>query len=210
MGQCICRFDSNWIFSLEPEKQNIKLNTTDKILLTANNITNISAEDIRISYDTDKLEYLGYEEVDGIKLVYNDAEKGELRFILSSKGEKNIINAKKILLNLSFKGVASGEALIDITKGRITDGMEMEKDVEESLCGQAIITIEDTTKDVNNSGEFTLLDLGIDARHFGKDPKSEELTKYNTDIAINNAIDDDDLLKIGQLMLANDNYAFNK
>ena len=60
--------------------------------------------------------------------------------------------------------------------------------------------------DVNNSGEYTLLDLGIDARHFGKDPKSSELSEYNTDIVVNNAIDDDDLLEISRRMMLNSNY----
>lgn len=208
----ILPYDSdNTILNIEADKSTV--NVYDRVLasLYIDNIANISAEDIYIKYDSEKLQYIGCEEVEGIKLVYNDEKDGILRFILASKGEDNIINAKKTLLNLNFKAIAPGEALVDITKGRITDGIEMEKDVEEALCGQAIITIEAAQiTDVNNSGEFTLLDLGIDARHFGEDPKAEELTKYNTDIVLNDAIDDDDLLKIGQLMLANDNYAFNR
>ena len=62
---------------------------------------------------------------------------------------------------------------------------------------------------MNNSGEFTLLDLGIDARHFSKDPNSGELQHLNTDIVVNNAIDDDDLLEIAQRMMDNSNYSLN-
>jgi hypothetical protein len=48
------------------------------------------------------------------------------------------------------------------------------------------------------------LDLAIDGRHFSEDPKA--LTNYNTDIVINDAIDNDDLTKIGEYMIANPNY----
>ncbi|MDU1454259.1 MAG: hypothetical protein E6912_05635 [Paeniclostridium sordellii] len=54
------------------------------------------------------------------------------------------------------------------------------------------------------------MDLAIDARNFKKDPKSKELSKFNTDIAINNAIDESDLLEIGKLMIDNPNYEPNK
>lgn len=85
----------------------------------------------------------------------------------------------------------------------------MEKDLTEEQCDQGKIIIEEL-KDVNGNGEFTLLDLAIDARNFKKDPKSKELSKFNTDIAINNAIDESDLLEIGKLMIDNPNYEPNK
>ncbi|MDU7966940.1 MAG: cohesin domain-containing protein, partial [Paeniclostridium sordellii] len=169
------------------------------------------AEDVRIKYDTQKLKFIGFEEIDGIKLVKDikNDKNGELRIILASKGESNIVNAKKILLKLKFKGINKGEAIVDVTKGRVSDGIEMEKDLTEEQCDQGKIIIEEL-KDVNGNGEFTLLDLAIDARNFKKDPKSKELSKFNTDIAINNAIDESDLLEIGKLMIDNPNYEPNK
>lgn len=195
------------ILNVEPEKTKIKKMDTVTANLTIDNIKDIAAEDIRIKYDSEKLQYVGQEEVDGIKLIKDDKKDGELRFIVASKGEANIVNAKKILLKLKFKGIKAGEALVDVTKGRVSDGIEIEKDLTDAECGEATIIIEDL-KDVNNSGEFTLLDLGIDARHFSKDPKATELANYNTDIVINNAIDENDLLEIGKLMLENPNYQF--
>lgn len=197
------------VLNIEPEKNKIKRSETVTANLTIDNIKEIAAEDIRIKYDAEKLQFLNVEEVDGIKLVKNDTKTGELRFILASKGEANIVKAKKTLLKLNFKGIKTGEALVDVVKGRVSDGIEMENNLTDEQCGQGTIIIEDL-KDVNNSGEFTLLDLAIDARHLGKDPKSTELTKYNTDIVVNNAIDDDDLLEIGKFMLENPNYEFNK
>lgn len=203
--------DSGLIFDLTPKTQEIELKDQATASLTIDNVTDIAAEDVYITYDTEKLKYLGAEETDGIRLVYQNEATGTLRFMLASKGEANIITKKQILLNLKFQGIATGTALVDVTKGRITDGIEMEETVDDALCGDCTINIVEpkVPEDVNHSGEFTLIDLGIDARQEGKDPASEELSKYNTDISVNGAIDDDDLLKIGQLILDNPNYPFN-
>lgn len=203
--------NSKTVLDIEPIKEKIKLNEEVTTDLTINNITQIAAEDVRIKYDTQKLKFIGFEEIDGIKLVKDvkNDKNGELRAILASKGESNIVNAKKILLKVKFKGINKGEAIVDVTKGRVSDGIEMEKDLTEEQCDQGKIIIEEL-KDVNGNGEFTLLDLAIDARNFKKDPKSKELSKFNTDIAINNAIDESDLLEIGKLMIDNPNYEPNK
>jgi hypothetical protein len=197
------------VLDIEPAKEKITVTEEVYAELTIDNIAEIAAEDIRVQYDNEKLQYLGFDEVDGIKLVHNDEKNGELRFILASKGESNIVNDKKVLLKMRFKGISIGEALVDIIKGRVSDGIKMEKDLKDEECDEATIIIEGIN-DVNNSGEFTLLDLGIDARHLNEDPKSAELTKYNTDIVVNNAIDEDDLLEIGKFMLSNSNYEPNK
>jgi transglutaminase/protease-like cytokinesis protein 3 len=195
------------ILNIEPENNKIHLNETVSANLTIDNIKDIAAEDVRIKYDNTKLQFVSMDEVDGIKLVKSDTQPGELRVIVASKGAANVVEAKKALLKLNFKGIAAGDALVDVTNGRVSDGITTEKDLQDSECGQATITIEDSVlKDVNNSGEFTLLDLAIDGRHYGEDPKS--LTQYNTDIVENNAIDNDDLTKIGEYMLANPNYKF--
>lgn len=198
------------ILDVIPEEDTIETGDSVTVDLTINNITEISAEDILIEYDNDKLRFKSFDEVDGIKLAYSevDEDNGTIRIILASQGESHIINDEQTLLQLNFKAISKGDALIDITKGKVTDGIEMEKDLEEEDCDQAIIKIEGPS-DVNFSGEFTLLDLGIDARHFSRDPSISELSSYNTDIVINNAIDDEDLLEIAQRMMSNSNYELN-
>jgi hypothetical protein len=207
-GQLVS-YQNKLILDITPEKSTINLNETVTANLEINNIKNIAAEDILINYDQTKLEYVGMEEISGIKMVHlsDDKAKGHLRLILASQGEANIVNTKKILLKLKFKGIHAGDGLIDITKAKVADGITLEKDLLAENCGQATITII-AASDVNRSGEYTLLDLSIDARHFGKDPKSAELSSYETDVVINNAIDNADLLKIAQEMLANSNYVF--
>jgi hypothetical protein len=193
------------VLNVEPEKNQIHLKETVTTNLTIDNIKEIAAEDIRIKYDNTKLKFLSMDEVDGIKLVKSQENDGELRLIVASKGAANVVNSKKTLLKLNFQGIAAGDALVDVTKGKVSDGIELEKDLSDAECGQTTIKIDDTVmKDVNNSGDFTLLDLAIDGRHFSEDPKA--LTNYNTDIVINDAIDNDDLTKIGEYMIANPNY----
>ncbi|WP_143316560.1 hypothetical protein [Clostridium sp. HBUAS56017] len=195
------------ILNIDPEKSRIHLNENVSAFLTIDNIKEIAAEDIRIKYDSSKLKFLDFNEVDGIKLVKNNVQDGELRFILVSKGLANVVNSKKTLLKLNFKGIAPGDALIDVTKGRVSDGIKMERDLKDAECGQAIINISDKElTDVNNDGEFSLLDLAIDGRHYGEEPTS--LPQYNTDVVLNGAIDDDDLSEIAKLMLQNPNYKF--
>ncbi|WP_432664886.1 SPRY domain-containing protein [Wukongibacter baidiensis] len=198
------------VLDIEPEKEKIKVNEKVTADLVIDNISEIAAEDIKIDYDEEKLEFLGFEEVDGMKLVKSieETDDGELRVIIASEGEDNIVDNKEILLKLEFKGIEVGEALVDIAKGRVTDGIEMEKDLTDEECGEGTIIIE-AMADVNNSGEFTLLDLGIDARHFSKDPESSELEDYNTDVVVNGEIDEDDLLEIAKYMLENPNYEPN-
>ncbi|WP_432664896.1 SPRY domain-containing protein [Wukongibacter baidiensis] len=199
--------NSTSVLDIEPEKEKIKVNEKVFADLVIDNISEIAAEDIKIEYDEEKLEFLGFEEVDGMKLVKSieETDNGELRVIIASEGEDNIVDNKEILLKLEFKGIKTGEALVDVTKGRVTDGIEMEKDLTDEECGEGTIIIE-AMADVNNSGEFTLLDLGIDARHFSKDPESTELEDYNTDVVVNGEIDEDDLLEIAKYMLENPNY----
>lgn len=196
------------ILNVEPEKSRIKMNQMVTANVTIDNIKGIAAEDIRIKFDSERLKFVGFEESEGIKLVKGVEldNSGELRVIVASKGENNIVNLKKTLLKLKFIAIKKGEALIDITKGRVSDGIEMERDLNSNECGESKIFI-DAITDVNNSGEYTLLDLGIDARNLNKDPNS--LPQYNTDLDSNGLIDELDLSEIGKLMIENPNYLGN-
>lgn len=196
------------ILDIDPYKQDSFIGDNVSVNLYIHNIKDIAAEDVRIEYDSEKLEFLGTEEVSGIKLVKEEAyENNKIRLILSSQGINNVteLDKEKVLLKLNFKAKAKGEALIDIIKGRISDGIDMERDLLDKECGEGIVIIDDY-KDPSRNGEFTLLDLAIDGRHFGEDPA--DLPEYNTDVVVNGAIDDEDLIQIGKYMLENPNYTF--
>lgn len=181
--------------------------------ITANivirNAINICAEDIKITYDTTLLEYIGPENADGMK-IYKEADlgSGSMRFITASLGKANAANGDKILLKIKFKAKAAGQAKVDIVKGRIADNATVEMDVTDENCGEKIILIE-SPKDVNRTGEFTLLDLGIDAWYFGDAASATDSTKYDADIVENGTIDDEDLMEIVNGILNNSNYPAN-
>ena len=179
--------------------------------ITANvvihNATNICAEDIKVAFDTSRLEFIGAENADGIKIYKEDGlTEGIRRYITASLGKTNAANGDKILLKLKFKAKAVGEAKIDITNGRIADNATLEKDIEEKNCGKKIVLIEEKSKDVNRSGEFTLLDLGIDAWYYGDAAANTDTSKYDADVVANGTIDDNDLAEIVKQILSNSNY----
>ncbi len=176
--------------------------TTDIVLRNANNIC---AEDIEISFDTSKLQFISVESADGIK-IYNKTSISDSikRYITASLGKANAANGDKVLLTLTFKTISAGEAKIDITNGRIADNATLEMDVAEENCGEKTVMIE--YGDVNRSGEFTLLDLGIDAWYYGDAVADTDTSIYETDIVPNGIVDDADLSKIVEKILNNRNY----
>ena len=145
------------------------------------------------------------EEVEGVKIVKSEQNYDEIKVVLESKDKENIVNDKKKLLKLNFKGIAFGEALVDVTAGKVYSTSCVEKTLSDSQCGENKINVIDYA-DVNKDGQFTLLDLAIDARYYGLNPS--DLSQYNTDVVENGAIDDEDLLQIGRYMMENPNYRF--
>lgn len=137
---------SRLILNVEPEKGNINLNEIVSTNLVIDNITEIAAEDITIKYDNTKLQFLGYEQVEGIMLAKIKTTDSELRFILVSKGANNIVNSKKVLLKINFKGIATGNASIDVASGMVSDGIKMKKTLEAEQCGESTIKIAEGEK----------------------------------------------------------------
>lgn len=185
-----------------------KAKVKDEIIadVVIHNATNICAEDIKIYYDNTRLQYLGTVNVDGIRIFKEDATTGgAIRFITASLGKENAANGDKILIKLKFKAIAKGEALIDITSGRIADNATLEMDVEGQNCGEKTVLIEGI-KDVNRTEQYTLLDLGIDAWYYGHVAADTDTEKYDADQVEDGIIDDADLVKIVELMLQNPDY----
>lgn len=174
------------------------------------NAKSIYAEDIKISYDTNLLEYISSVNADGMKVFKeNVVSPGLNRYITASLGKDNGANGDKIILKLKFKAKKAGLAKVDIVKGRIADNVSLEMDVEEQNCGEKSILIEEV-KDVNRNGEFTLLDLAIDASYYGMAASATDTTKHDADVVANGTIDDSDLAEVVEAMLQNENYPANK
>ncbi|WP_208607122.1 cohesin domain-containing protein [Paenibacillus typhae] len=172
--------------------------------ISLENVKDIYAEDFEIKYDVAHLEYLGFEEVTGYK-VYNSPTdlNGVLRFIIASQGEEYGINEDTVILKLKFKAKAIGTAVVDSTKARIADS-EQEYVLKQENCLEDSILIEAT--DVNKSGQYTLLDLAIDAKYFKYLAANVDPVKYNAQQAGDEYVNDDDLLFIVEQMLSNPDY----
>lgn len=187
------------------EKVNVGQEFTSNIVLK--NTTGIYAEDFTVQYDNVHLEYLGFEEVPGYKVYNKPADTdGKLRFVVASQGSAYGINAETTFLKLKFKAKAVGTGKVDATKGRIAD-TTTEFDLEEANCLEDTVIIEN--QDVNMSGEYTLLDLAIDAAHFGELGSTVDPTKYVANQVGDDTVRDEDLVFIVAQMLANTSYAPN-
>jgi len=196
----------NASITVESPNTEVKINeefTTDIVL---NNSTDILAEDIKITYDTTLFEFIGYEEVTGLNVYHldHDDTTGTIRTIIASEGKDNAVNSTTApLLSLKFKAIGEGEGKIDAISARIAT-TEDEWDLLEEECYEITITvISSDYQDVNRSGEFTLIDLAIDAYYYN-DFESVDTSKYDADVVIDNKIDDLDLSAIVSEILAND------
>ena len=195
--------------TITPSSDKVTVGDSFTATVAIHNVANICAEDMKLTYDTNLFEYVGSEPLTGLTICTEDkATPGALRFVVASQGIANAATGDKDLIKLTFKAKAPGTGKVDITKGRIADNVSLETDVAEENCGEATITVE-TSKDVNRSGEVTLLDLGIDAGYYGVNAADTDTTKYDTDAVPDGVIDGKDLNAITVDMLANKNYPLN-
>ncbi|HEX3037971.1 MAG TPA: cohesin domain-containing protein [Oscillospiraceae bacterium] len=196
--------------TVTPSSDKVKINDQFTTTVAIHKGTNICAEDIKLTYDTNLFEYLGADAQKGLKIMKEDSTTtpGTIRFIVSCLGKDNAATGDKDLITLKFKAKKPGQGKVDITKGRIADNATLEMDVADADCGEATITVE-SNKDVNRSGDVTLLDLGIDSWYYGSDAKDTDSTKYDADVMPNGKIDDDDLSEITQGILSNSKYPNN-
>lgn len=120
------------------------------------NCNDVKLEDVRIKYDSTKLMYLGLSEVTGSELLgKKDKDNGDLRFILSNNIIEDLLNKNKTILKLYFRGVKSGEALIDVTRSEVKNEDGLKKMLREGECGQTVINItERHVDDIDDDYEF--------------------------------------------------------
>ncbi|GLI05855.1 hypothetical protein YDYSG_18850 [Paenibacillus tyrfis] len=195
------------VVSIAEEKVKVGQEFTSNIALK--NVKNIYAEDFTLNYNNKILEYVGFEEVPGYK-IYNKPvdQNGNLRFIIASQGKEHGINDEKTFLKLKFKAKTAGTGKVDALKCRIAD-TEREFDLDESFCSEDSVTVEGV-KDVNRSGEYTLLDLAIDGYYYGQLASNADPSKYDANQAGDEFVRDEDLVYIVNQMLLNTNYPPNK
>lgn len=196
--------------TVTPSADKVKIGDQFTVTVAVHKGTNICAEDMKLTYDTSRFEYVGAEAKTGLKVMKEDSTTtpGTIRFILSSLGKDNSATGDKDLITLKFKAKKAGQGKVDIIKGRVADNATLEMDIADVDCGETTITVE-SNKDVNRSGDVTLLDLGIDGWYYGANAKDTDSTKYDADVMPNDKIDNDDLSEITQGILSNSKYPNN-
>jgi molybdopterin-binding protein len=167
----------------------------------------IYAEDFSIYFNDTLFEFNGFEEIPGYKVYHAiNHSDGTLRFIVASQGAEYGINAETVFLKLKFRAKSVGFGIVDATKGRIAD-TTAEFDLNPANCLEDYVIVEN--QDVNMSGEYTLLDLAIDAAHYGQLSSTLDPTKYAANQVGDDTIRDEDLVFIVNKMLSNRNYTPN-
>lgn len=188
----------------------VKVGDEFKAAISLDHVSEIYAEDFKITYDTERFEYMGFDEVEGFK-VYNTTtdENGNIRFIVASQGEQYGITGEKIFLNLIFKAKAVGTGDVDALYCRVAN-TTTEWNLEGNACGSDTVTVElADVQDVNHSGEYTLVDLAIDGYYFGRVAADTDTINHSADQILDGNINDDDLVYIVNQMLGNTNYTPN-
>ncbi|WP_051289930.1 cohesin domain-containing protein [Paenibacillus massiliensis] len=200
------------VLSVTIAEDTVKVGDEFIAAISLENVSSIYAEDFRIKYDTERFEYLGFDQVDGYK-VYNTPvdENGQIRFIVASQGEEyGITGAEaKTFLNLKFKAKSAGTGDVDALYCRIAN-TETEWDLIDDSCGGDTVTVEQADiLDVNHSGEYTLVDLAIDGFYFGRAAADTDTINHSADQVVDGNVNDADLVYIVNQMLNNTNYAPN-
>ncbi len=191
--------------------ETIKVGETFTADIALKNVQDIYAEDFSLSYDPTLVQYVGYEVVSGYK-VYNETKDtpGALRFIIASQGKSFVINSDTTIVRLKFKAIAAGSAKIDALKARVADTTK-EYDLETANVLEDTILIEKPRfLDVDRSGQYTLLDLSLDAFYFGMKTEDTNTELHDADQTGNGQIGDADLSYIVDQILLNQEYAPNK
>lgn len=193
---------------MKASKDKVRVGEVFTVDAMLKNVSNVYATDFKVNYNNTLFEFAGYEEIPGYK-VYNKPvdDNGNIRFIVASQGKTFPMNNEVNVVKLKFRAKSPGLGKVDALKGRLAD-TEKEFDLDELNCLEDEILVE-AAKDVNRTGEYTLLDLSIDAYYFGMDSKDTDKTKHDADQDLNEKVDDVDLTIIVNQILENKNYKPN-
>lgn len=165
----------------------------------------VVAQDLLLTYDADKLEFVGYESVNAERFTIIDHEEkvGQVRFLgVHLDAMKNTLGAN--LLTLHFKAKANSQlsstAAVSVSKLIVANGEGVESEIDGSTHQVQIIG--GIPGDWNNDGRVSIGDLAIVVQSYGKtsaDPDWESIKKG--DLNGDGVIDIEDLVMMAVLIL---------
>lgn len=165
------------------------------------------AQDISISYDMDRFEFLSAASVvDGIGILETVQKDGKVRLIIASQGADPVITGDMKVLELTFKakhvsGTEKGS--IAVTEAIVAD----DQGIETNVSGTAIeINLEapepGISGDINGDGIVSIGDLAIVAAKYGKTSNDSDWAQIkHADINKDGKIDIMDLAEIARQIL---------
>ncbi|MDQ8735154.1 glycoside hydrolase N-terminal domain-containing protein [Paenibacillus sp. LHD-38] len=168
----------------------------------------VYAQDFRLSYDADRFDFVSAEAVkDGVQLLESKhSSPGVLRLILASVGAGHAVTGDAKVLDIVFSAKETSQTAVGnvaITAAELGDA-----EGSESSVGLASMEIEVTpevkgnSEDVNGDGKVSIGDLGIIAKHYGKNSSSPDWAQIkHADINGDDTIDLIDLAAVARKML---------
>lgn len=166
----------------------------------------VYAEDLVLNYDTEKLKYEGYEEIEGFSVYPVATTDSSVRFRVANKTPIESYTTEE-MIKLNFTTTTSGQAYITNSYGKISNA-ETERDLTDSEKGKYYFTVsKNDIDDVNGDGLFTLTDLAIDSKYFGEYAGNTDTT-YKIDLDGDKSVTDKDLDIINKYIDKNDEYLF--
>lgn len=166
----------------------------------------VYAEDLVLNYDTEKLNYEGYDEIEGYSVYPVATTDASIRFRIANKSAINSYTTEE-MIKLNFTTTTSGQAYITNSYGKISNA-ETERDLTDNEKGKYYFTVsKNDIDDVNGDGLFTLTDLAIDSKYFGEYAGNTDTT-YKIDLDGDKSVTDKDLDIINKYIDKNDEYLF--
>lgn len=166
----------------------------------------VYAEDLLVNYDTQKLHYEGYEEIEGFSVYPVATTDSSVRFRVANKTPIESYTTQE-MIQLNFSTTTSGMAYIENSAAKISNA-ETERDLTDSEKGKYYFTVsKNDIDDVNGDGLFTLTDLAIDSKYFGEYAGNTDTT-YKIDLDGDKSVTDKDLDIINKYIDKNDEYLF--
>lgn len=113
--------------AVDPVDMGAEFATTFKLMDAAN----VSAQDITISYDTTRFNFVKAEPAQSkvtLQEVINNSDTGSVNIIAACLGAENAINGSADIFILTFSAKAQGDGIISVSNAELADGQGNETD----------------------------------------------------------------------------------
>ena len=169
----------------------------------------VFAQDIRISYDASRFEFVeGKADHEGLQVLkISRPEPGQVRFITASAGAESAISGDASLLKLTFRAKQVSATIvgnISVESALLGDASGVETAAALASLAIEIVPAKPViSEDVNGDGVVSIGDLAIVAANYGASETDEGWAQAKrADVTGNGKVDIDDLAMVARKMLS--------